>query len=65
MRLFYKFFFTVFASAQNDEFNSEKGDLEADPNQCADWETVTQEDCNWNILISQLEDITFLDSALK
>ena len=41
--------------------------LESDAEICVStgWEKVTKEDCNWNMLISQLEDVTFLDSALK
>lgn len=40
-------------------------EAESELNPSTDWETVTREDCDWNILIGQLEDITFLDSALK
>lgn len=45
--------------------NFESSEFDAEINASAGWETVTQEDCDWDILISQLEDITFLDSALK
>lgn len=43
----------------------EKAELEYDFHPGSGWETVTQEDCDWDILISQLEDTTFLDSVLK
>lgn len=55
-----------FVLVQNSEENiAEKCNKESELLSSTDWENVTAEDCDWNILISQLEDITFLDSALK
>lgn len=58
-RLQFRFHFLV---KDIEEYGAE---AESELNSHADWETVTQEDCDWNMLIEQLEDITFLDSALK
>lgn len=38
---------------------------EKEPTWGSDWESVTEDECDWNILISELEDIAFLDSVLK
>lgn len=59
---FLKFFVTDQKIEENIE---EKCNKDSDSCSSTDWENVTAEDCDWNILISQLEDITFLDSALK
>lgn len=55
---------TIYFVEKNNE-HFEKMDIENETITSTDWENVTQEDCHWNILISQLEDITFLDSTLK
>lgn len=57
--------FYWFSIDQNVTENMEKAELEYDFHPGSGWETVTQEDCDWDILISQLEDTTFLDSVLK
>ncbi|XP_065207798.1 rab3 GTPase-activating protein non-catalytic subunit isoform X2 [Planococcus citri] len=53
----------IASNIQNSQMKNNENETEFTSH--ADWENVTQEDCDWNLLIGQLEDITFLDSVLK